>query len=330
MAPPAQQEDYRDAPPFFSADDAAAPSPRDFIAEYRTSPQQVSHWEQHGYVTLPGLLSPAQVQRWRDTLDPAVEARGRRMPMADDAQNTANSMYTQRCGLRLNCGRFNQLVLAASRVVGQVASELNRHPAGFRLYLDNVLIKEGWADPTKWHVDTVSFAFDSPLTSSFWIPLDDASETNGCLMFIEGSHRALLAAANPYEQRQPAGGGGGGGGGGGSGGGAIGGLFAQYPEFRQLKVKASPVPAGTAIVHNSLTAHAAGANMSHGRRRALVLHMMAEGHNHFNGNYLNPFLSVQDRERIRPGDVLDESWGEGGRAGFTFPLVCGAPPAPRL
>ena len=74
------------------------------------------------------------------------------MPLLhDDAANTVSPMYTQRCGLRLNCRAVNDLVLAASRVVGEIASELNSHRAGFRLYLDNVLIKEAWADPTKWH-----------------------------------------------------------------------------------------------------------------------------------------------------------------------------------
>ena len=129
------------------------------------------------------------------------------------------------------------IVIAARRVVGKVAAELNRHPAGFRLYLDNVLIKEPWADPTKWHVDTVSFAFNSPFTSSFWIPLDPATETNGCLMFVKGSHRALLAAADPYASRPR------------DASSGIGALFSTYPEFRDLEEVAAPVPAGTAICH---------------------------------------------------------------------------------
>ena len=309
--------DYREAPPFFTvADSPPVAGDAELISPYPTTPRQVEHWAEDGYVVLPEMLSPAQVQVWREVLDQAVAARARRMPLANDPVNSTSSMYTQRCGLRFNCRRFNELVIAASRVVGKVAADLNRHPAGFRLYLDNVLIKEAWADPTKWHVDTVSFAFNSPFTSSFWIPLDPATETNGCLMFVKGSHRALLAAADPYESRPR------------DASSGIGALFTTYPEFRDLEVAAAPVPAGTAICHNALTAHAAGANMSHGRRRALVLHMMAEGHNQFNGNYDNPFLTVEDRGRIRPGDVLDERWGDAGLQGFTFPLLYAASAQP--
>ena len=74
------------------------------------------------------------------------------MPLASDADNTNSPMYTQRCGLRLNDAELNRLTFAAGAVAGSAACTLNDHPAGFRLYLDNVLIKEPWGDPTRWHV----------------------------------------------------------------------------------------------------------------------------------------------------------------------------------
>ena len=118
---------------------------------------------------LPDFLDAAQLERWRSTLDVAVARRARRMPLASDADNTNSPMYTQRCGLRLNDAELNRLTFAAGAVAGSAACTLNDHPAGFRLYLDNVLIKEPWGDPTRWHVDTFSFTFNSTRTSSFWI-----------------------------------------------------------------------------------------------------------------------------------------------------------------
>ena len=61
--------------------------------------------------------------------------------------------------------------------------------------------------------------------------------------------------------------------------------------------------------------------MTHGRRRALVLHMMPDTHAQFNGNLANPFLTDEDKALIATGEALDESRGGGGLRGFTFPLV---------
>ena len=105
---------------------------------------------------LPSFLDAAQLERWRATLDVAVARRARRMPLASDADNTNSPMYTQRCGLRLNDAELNRLTFAAGAVAGSAACTLNDHPAGFRLYLDNVLIKEPWGDPTRWHVGKCS------------------------------------------------------------------------------------------------------------------------------------------------------------------------------
>jgi phytanoyl-CoA hydroxylase len=293
-----------------------------------TEPQR-QHWEVHGFTVLDDFLSHSQVEAWRAVLDSAVDARSRRMPLADDPQNTTSEMYTQRCGLRLNSAPLNELVFAAASVAGGTAAQLNREERGWRLYLDNILIKEPWADPTRWHIDTFSFNFDSRMTSSFWITLDDATERNGALMFLSGSHIVMGDRDAPFTPavpqsfnvkddpatpqtgtplQHPSSSG-------------VGGLFEQYPELAGLEAVAVPVRAGSCIVHNALTAHAAGANMTFGHRRALVLHMMPDHDSRFNGNCGNPFLTEEDKATIVTGDALDESRGDGGRSGFTFPLV---------
>ena len=81
----------------------------------------------------------------------------------------------------------------------------------------------------------------------------------------------------------------------------------------------APIQAGDAIMHNGLGVHGAGANMSAGRRRAMTIAMMPEGHNIFNGkkNVLNDI----DFASLQLGDRLDESLGDHGRVGFSFPLI---------
>eukprot|EP01048_Picozoa_sp_COSAG05_P010332 COSAG05_NODE_901_length_6665_cov_4.080262_4_plen_277_part_00 len=197
-----QQQQLRDTPRFFTSADAGfelgAPADPAIVSPYAVTEKQRQQWLGDGFCVLDSLLTPSQVQLWRGVLDRAVDERPRRMPLADDPSNSVSTMYTQRCGLRFNHGELNKLVFEMSKVAGEAAARLNSHPAGYRLYLDNVLIKEGWADPTRWHIDTYSFAFNSAKTTSFWISLDDATLQNGCLHFLRGSHHAIAAREDPF------------------------------------------------------------------------------------------------------------------------------------
>ena len=235
-----------DSPPFFTAQDAGfvlgAPPDTKYADPYAVTPTQREAWLSHGYTVLEDLLTAEQVTAWRAVLDGAVDDRPRRMPMAEDPQNSVvSAMYTQRCGLRLNSAALNELVFAASAVAGGAAAQLNDEERGWRLYLDNVLIKEPWGDPTRWHVDTFSFGFDSHMTTSFWITLDDATERNGCLHFLRGSHSVMGSRDTPFTQAQ----------GGRLAGtplqhpGGVGDLFSAYPQLSTLEAAPAPVRAGT-------------------------------------------------------------------------------------
>ena len=67
-----------------------------------------------------------------------------------------------------------------------------------RLWCDQALIKQPFANPTAWHIDVPYWSFDSSHAISAWIPLDDATTENGCLYFMPGSHEVAL---KKYEDR---------------------------------------------------------------------------------------------------------------------------------
>ena len=48
------------------------------------------------------------------------------------------------------------------------------------------------------HLDNPLWSFSSPLATTAWVALDDATETNGCLHFAPGSHRAVMDSGTPY------------------------------------------------------------------------------------------------------------------------------------
>ncbi len=59
-----------------------------------------------------------------------------------------------------------------------------------RLFGDAVFIKEpGSEAPTPWHRDWSYWSFDGERLYSVWIPLDEATEQNGVVRYVKGSHR---------------------------------------------------------------------------------------------------------------------------------------------
>lgn len=108
---------------------------------------------------------------------------------------------------------------------------------------------------TPWHQDD---AFARPgwgfvESVSIWMPLQDVSVENGCMVYIRGSNHGPL-----YPHRSPK----------------------NDPRIHGLEMVtapdltdcvAAPVRAGGAVLHHSRTIHAAGPNASDGPRRAYVL-----------------------------------------------------------
>jgi hypothetical protein len=83
----------------------------------------------------------------------------------------------------------------------------------------------------------------------------------------------------------------------------LGGLFDVYPDWRAINPVAGPCPAGSAVFHNGLTAHGAGANMTNKPRRAMTCAYMPDGST-FNGT--PNILPKAYFESLKVGDVLND------------------------
>lgn len=81
--------------------------------------------------------------------------------------------------------------------------------------------------------------------------------------------------------------------------------FQHYPEWTQIASVAAPAKAGSAVVHNGLTAHGAGANMTSGPRRAMTCAYLPDGST-FNGK--RNILPTELFESLQVGDPLDSDW----------------------
>lgn len=244
-------------------------------------------FEAEGFVVLPDVLNDSELRLWRDEVGRAVEDRSSLKlpyfdPTPDDAAETYyDRVFTQRVNLWQTHPEVRALVHDPR--LGKLASELADAPA-VRFWADQALVKEPYAHPTAFHLDLPYWPFTVPNALSIWIALDDATLTNGCLYYVPGSHRPGRTESvmiGPH----------------------IGALFDVYPEWADRRPVPVPIPAGSAVCHNALTAHGAGANMTPDVRRAMVCIYMPDGAT-YNGR--PGILPPHVLENLEVGDVLDD------------------------
>jgi ectoine hydroxylase-related dioxygenase (phytanoyl-CoA dioxygenase family) len=261
--------------------------------------EERNFYRDNGFLSVQHFLDDDELATWREVLEGALEARGaqrfsyapdevveaqvasgsRRSRFKIDDQKYYDRIFTQRINLWQTDQAFRELLFQPDlhRFVGELAGV-----EGLRIWHDQTLIKEPYGNPTAFHLDVPYWSFTSPDAITIWVALDDATLQNGCLYYVPGSHKAQKFE-NIAIGRE------------------LGALFDVYSEWRDVGAVPCPVPAGGAVLHNGLTFHGAGANMTPGRRRAVTCAYMPDGAT-FNGqaNVLPPeYLST-----LSIGDVL--------------------------
>jgi phytanoyl-CoA hydroxylase len=259
--------------------------------------QQITSYRDNGFVVLPELLDAAELLVWRQVIERATTGRTSRLPLQgenyeesfheggySESDGYYNNVFTQKINLWMTDKDARELVL--SEWLGRVATDL-AGVDGMRIWLDQALVKEPWGNPTAFHIDVPFWGFTSPNALTIWIALSDSTLVNGALGYIPGSHKL-----EEYNNSQVAP--------------DLGAIFKIYPQFADIEPMFCPVKAGSAVVHNGLTVHGAGANMTPKRRFAMTVAYMPDGAT-FNGQ--QDILTNDYVARLAVGDVLnDESF----------------------
>lgn len=245
--------------------------------------EDIDHYRTQGFVVIDDFLDADELANWRTMVDDAVEQRqDRKMANRDDRSGDGyyDKVFTQRLNLWMDHPGVRQLMLDPR--LGQMAATLEGVD-GMRIWHDQALIKQPWANPTGWHLDNPYWSFSSRHAISIWVALDDATPANGCLYFIPGTHREANWENAPIGQN-------------------MGELFELYPQWADRASVQAPMRAGACSFHNGLTAHGAGANMTAGLRRAMTCAYMPDGER-FNGkaNVLPPDYIAT----LSEGDLLE-------------------------
>lgn len=250
------------------------------------SPEQIDFYQENGYIVIEDFLTPAELETWRAAVAQAVADRGKvrvpnRADMAIPEDDYYNYVFVQRVNLWQDNEEMRALML--DRRLGKMAAEL-AGVEGIRIWHDQALIKQPWANPTGWHLDNPYWSFHSRQAISIWVALDDATLENGCLYFLPGTHK--LATFDNVGIGEN-----------------IGDLFKVYPDWATMQSVAAPMRAGSCSFHNGLIAHGAGANMTPGYRRAMTCAYMPDGST-FNGQ--QNILTDEQVAQLAVGDVLDD------------------------
>jgi len=209
-----------------------------------TDPTLRSELAQHGFVRLGRVLSADEVAELREALWTWLG----RAPVADRHGILRHNVWAAVPAFAEHV-RGGRLAAIARGLLGSDS---------VTLFQDNLIWKPpGTAWPVEWHQDYAYWPLDLPRGVTFWIPLDDADEDNGCLRYIAGTHRLGERRATDFVAgtNQP----------------APGDLPPMDAHERDGEAVAVPLLAGEALAHDPLVWHMSRGNRSARHRRAWSL-----------------------------------------------------------
>ena len=254
------------------------------------SEEQIASYRERGFLVIENWLDAEELAQWQTATQEAVDerlaqvrggAKGLLTNSIDDPDNYYSQVFLQCLKLLETHDGMRELLLDPR--LGELAATLAGID-GIRIWHDQALFKPPFGNPTAWHLDNPYWSFSTRDTLSLWVALDDATLGNGCMWYLPGTHKTATWENAGIGQNMAD-------------------LFKIYPQWREIAPVACPCPAGSAVFHNGLTAHGAGANMTNKPRRAMTCAYMPDGAT-FNGT--QNILPDDDFHSLKIGDVLND------------------------
>jgi ectoine hydroxylase-related dioxygenase (phytanoyl-CoA dioxygenase family) len=218
--------------------------------------EQIDFFNREGYLVLDSIVPLDEVERMRAIYDRLFESKaGRAQGEFFDLGGTDEEGKAAQLPQMMNPSRY-----APEIAVGQfranaaaIAKQLLGQHAEFKQ--DFAICKPpGSAVPTAWHQDNAYLdpRFDHN-NINIWIPLQPATEENGCLHFVPRGHLSKDILGHHLINNDP----------------RIEGIECDTVDL--AKAVACPIPAGGATIHHTRVLHFAGPNKSKQPRRAYIL-----------------------------------------------------------
>ncbi len=221
------------------------------------SPRQLEQFQRDGYLVVEDFLPPAEVQRVKVDIDRVCHERrsmtrdadGFNLEKANDDSLDANA-EAKRAGMfrkiqgAVFCIPAVKEVFASTKMLDCMEDIMGPN---IYYHSSKVMFKPANGGAAKpWHQDAAYWKNYEPSQVTVWIAMDDATEANGCVWAIPGSHKLGLI---PHVAKE-----------------------LQVEESRIDMKKATPVPVqpGGLLIFHSLVLHMSKKNTSDNNRCAII------------------------------------------------------------
>ena len=212
---------------------------------------RISKYKEEGYIPFPSFLNQSEVQECNQRIENYIKEIVPKIPgtevFYEDKNDKGSLKQLQR--MHEHDSWFNELFNGRPK---RLAEELlGTDVITKNLQYFNKPPKIGNATPP--HQDGYYFKIDPPKALTMWLALNDADEENGCVRYVIGSHlkgirEHTLTGTLGFSQ----------------------GISDYGNEDDKTNEVPVPASAGDLIVHDSLTIHLAGKNLSNDRPRRAI------------------------------------------------------------
>jgi ectoine hydroxylase-related dioxygenase (phytanoyl-CoA dioxygenase family) len=154
------------------------------------TPQQVDTYRADGFVMVPEVLTQAEMQELRDTVDDIVRGAAKVTSHTDvydlEDGHTPEAPRVRRIKTPHKHFDYFKRLVRHPRITGMVAALIG---PDIRLHGSKLNMKSaGYGAPVEWHQDWAFYPHTNDDVLAVGILLDDCSEENGPLLVIPGSH----------------------------------------------------------------------------------------------------------------------------------------------
>ena len=239
----------------------------------------MASFRENGFVVVPDLLRPDELDQFGACVDAAV-ARRRRGDTRSLAEKSRYEQSFQQCmNLWEDCPDVRPL--SFHQGIAETAARL-LGVAALRLWHDQALYKEPGGRETDAHQDHPYWPIAESDNITAWIPFDGSTLESGAMGYVPGSHRfGLSRFVNIFGTKEPY-------------------DLVNGPEARGVDPVFVEVPRGSVAFHHGRTIHLARPNRSGRPRRVHTMIFFADGSTRGTSA---PHFSV-DRASIAVGDPI--------------------------
>jgi phytanoyl-CoA hydroxylase len=223
------------------------------------TPEQIAFYDRHGYLVVPDVLTPRELQELRDaTRELEEQAAGlahsdHRFQLEPEGGSGRSLIYRVLDPILLH-PTYERMV-QHPRVLDLVADLVGT--PNLKLHHTKMFSKSPErGSPVHWHQDFAYFPHTNFDLLAVMLMLDDSTEENGCLQVVPGSHRDGPVGHGQADPKSAA-------------------ILDVSDRVRDRPKVPVIVPAGGVSVHHCCTLHGSAPNRSDRPRRAFIVQYAA-------------------------------------------------------